>query len=278
MKTEIIQSIADCMAANKESSDIQKIQTSHRVKLAEFWNIEAGSKLLEIGCGQGDTTAVLAYFTGDNGLVHGIDIGPPTYGAPISLGDSAAHLMESNLGKQIKMEFEVNVLSADTDFPENTFDCIVLSHCSWYMKSAEEFTDVLNKARKWGKRLCFAEWDTRIQDLEQYPHLLAILIQAQYESFKTESDSNVRTLFTADDIKEIIKKSDWNILEEQTIYSPELHDGKWEVEQTLETDIESIHEMPEKLRKLIYSEVTMLRDSIKSGNIKPLNVFSFVAE
>ncbi|OZU89328.1 SAM-dependent methyltransferase [Virgibacillus indicus] len=278
MKKEIIQSIVDCMAANKEMSDIQKIQTRHRVKLAEFWKIGSGDKILEVGCGQGDTTAVLAYFTGEKGLVHGMDIGSPTYGAPISLGDSAAHLMESDLGKQIKMEFEVDILSANIDFPENSFDCIVLSHCSWYMKSAEEFTDVLKKARKWGKRLCFAEWDTRIQGVEQYPHLLAILIQAQYESFKTESDSNVRTLFTANDIKEIINKAGWNLLEEQTVYSPDLQDGKWEVDQTLETDIRRIPELPDKLRKLVQSEVTMLRGSIKSSEIKPLNVFAFVAE
>ncbi|WP_158095089.1 hypothetical protein [Gottfriedia luciferensis] len=46
-----------------------------------------------------------------------------------------------------------------------------------------------------------AEWDTRISSIEQYPHLLAILIQAQYESFKQNSESNIRTLFTPNDIK-----------------------------------------------------------------------------
>lgn len=42
-------------------------------------------------------TAVLAYVVGENCLVHGIDIGPSTYGSPISLGDSAEILTSSIL-------------------------------------------------------------------------------------------------------------------------------------------------------------------------------------
>ncbi|MBW9235691.1 class I SAM-dependent methyltransferase, partial [Leptospira santarosai] len=60
---------------------IQSIQTQHRLKLAEVWGIKDGKRVLEIGCGQGDTTAVLAYLVGDKGFVHGIDIAPTNYGS-----------------------------------------------------------------------------------------------------------------------------------------------------------------------------------------------------
>ncbi|MBP0725489.1 class I SAM-dependent methyltransferase [Bacillus sp. RG28] len=281
MNNETIDFIIECMASNIEMSDIQRVQTEHRFKLAEFWNIKEGKRVLEIGCGQGDTTAVLAYFVGEKGLVHGIDIGSPDYGSPISLGDSAKFLKKSKVGKQIKIEFEMNLLSPNVEFPENFFDYIILSHCSWYLKSIEEFNEVLKKVRKWGKKLCFAEWDTRLNSIEQYPHLLSILIQAQYESFKQKSDSNVRTLFTPSDIKLIAESAGWNIMSEKTIFSPDLQDGKWEVNKVLtdlDVELSEISNMPQKLKRLIQSEVTMLEDFINNSEIKPLSVFAFVAE
>ncbi|WP_088042338.1 class I SAM-dependent methyltransferase [Bacillus sp. EAC] len=281
MLKEAISSVVECMASNMDMYEIQRIQTEHRFKLAEFWNIKEGSKVLEIGCGQGDTTAVLAYLVGQNGFVQGIDIGSPTYGSPISIGDSAKYLMNSSIGKQIKIDFEIDILSHEVDFAEHEFDYIVLSHCSWYLKSIEEFTAVLRKVKKWGKKLCFAEWDTRITKLEQYPHLLSILIQAQYESLKQESESNIRTLLTPNDIVSITDKSGWMISRETVIFSPELQDGNWEVNKTLddfEIELQEINQIPAKLNGLIHSEIKMLEEFIKLNEIKPLSVFAFVGE
>ncbi|MFB7140017.1 class I SAM-dependent methyltransferase [Gottfriedia sp. NPDC056225] len=276
-----VESVIDCMASGNGMSDIQRIQTEHRFKLVEFWNIKEGSKVLEIGCGQGDTTAVLAYVVGENGLVHGVDIGSKTYGSPISLGDSAEFLMNSKLGHQLKMEFEVDLLSPAIDFSENEFDYIVMSHCSWYFKSQEEFGTLLTKIKKWGKTLCFAEWDTRVSSIEQYPHLLSILIQAQYESFKQDSESNVRTLLTPNDIKTICESSGWNINNETAIFSPQLHDCNWEINKTLsdiEVELSNVEAMPSKLTGLIRSEVKMLEDFIENNEIKPLSIFAFTAQ
>lgn len=280
MNNKVVDSIVECMATNKEMSNIQKIQTEHRLKLAEFWNIKKGDRVLEIGCGQGDTTVVLAHLVGEKGFVQGIDIGSPAYGGPISLGDSADYIMKSSLGKQIKLDFEIDILSTEADFPENSFDCIVLSHCSWYLKSFEEFTAVLKKVRKWGRQLCFAEWDTRIKTVEQYSHFLAVLIQAQYESYKQNSDSNVRTLFTPNDVKVMAENAGWKIMSDKTIFSPELQDGNWEVNHVLaqlEIELAEISNVPTKLERLIQSEVMMLEEFIKGNEIKPLSVYVFVA-
>jgi len=55
-------------------------QMEHRVQLVSFWGIEPGSRVLEIGCGQGDTTVVLADAVGENGHVDAVDPGAPDYG------------------------------------------------------------------------------------------------------------------------------------------------------------------------------------------------------
>ena len=276
-----INSVVKCMTSNNDMSNIQSIQTKHRFKLVEFWGIKEGSKVLEIGCGQGDTTAVLAYTVGENGFVYGIDNGSRDYGSPSTLGEAADHLLNSFLGKQIKMDFEIDLLSPKFDFPSKAFDYIVLSHCSWYLSSTEELNEILKKIKKWGKKLCFAEWDTRISEIEQYPHLLSILIQAQYESFKLHSDSNIRTLFTPNDMKAITEVAGWTIIDEKTIISPELQDGKWEVYKTIEDidlELSKINDMPAKFKGLIQSEMKMLEESIKMNRIKPLSIFAFVAE
>ena len=280
MNESTIEYIVECMDTNKGAYDVQRIQTEHRLKLVQFWGIKSGSRVLEIGCGQGDTTAALAYVVGEEGFVHGVDIASPDYGSPITVGDAANHLRNSKLGKQIKMEYDIDILSADIDFEKDTFDYIVFSHCSWYLKSFEVLAEMLVKIRKWGKKLCFAEWDSRIQTIEQYPHLLAVLIQSQYECFKESSHSNVRTLFTPRDIRLIAENASWTVTNEQSINSPSLHDAKWEIDMTLanyKEDINNLGNLPEKLKSLIQSEVILL-EVARQNTIKPMSTYAFIAE
>ena len=283
MNNHIIETIVECMASHEDTrmGDIQRIQTEHRLKLVQAWGIKEGSRVLEIGCGQGDTTAVLAYVVGQEGFVHGVDIASPDYGAPITLGDSARYLQQSALGKRIKMDFNVDVLAHGVDFPEDSFDAIVFSHCSWYLKSFEELEAILKRGRKWGKSLCFAEWDARIQTIEQYPHFLAVLIQSQYECFKESSLSNIRTLFTPADVKRIAEGAGWMITNEQSIHSPQLQDAKWEVAMTLDDykeEIDNLADLPDKLKSLIQSEVILLEQARNNQHIQPMSTYVFSAE
>lgn len=56
-------------------------QTLHRLELLQHWNIPTGSTVLEIGCGQGDCTTVLAHTIGEQGRVVAIDPAELDYGA-----------------------------------------------------------------------------------------------------------------------------------------------------------------------------------------------------
>ncbi|MGF9976340.1 class I SAM-dependent methyltransferase [Viridibacillus arvi] len=279
MDEKIIEEIVDCMAIYGNDSTIQKIQTAHRLKLAQFWSIKKGMRVLEIGCGQGDTTAVLAHLVGEEGFVHGIDVAAADYGSPITLGEATRHLKASKLGAQIQINLATDVIADEIDFPEQSFDIVVLSHCSWYFQSAEQLAAVLKKARKWGKTLCFAEWDARVTNIEQYPHFLAVLIQAQYEVFKETSISNIRTLFIAEDIKKIIQQTGWKIQKENIIYSPELQDGEWEVDFTIQdyaSELMAVDYIPEKLVLLLQSEILILKEAIQKNAIKSMSTYVLI--
>ena len=280
MNDEVIKTIVDCMASNEDAKDIQRIQTAHRLKLIQFWGIKEGSRVLEIGCGQGDTTAALAYVVGEKGFIHGVDIASSDYGGPITLGESARYLRNSKLGQQLEIEFDVDVLSTDVDYPADSFDYLVFSHCSWYLKSFEELEAILTKIRPWGKALCFAEWDPQIKTIEQYPHFLAVHIQSQYEIFKESSLSNVRTLFTPMDLRRIAESAGWTITNEHSIDSPELQDGEWEIDITLneyKEEIKTLTHLPKKLVSLIQSEFSLLEEAREKHGVKPLSTYMFSA-
>lgn len=64
---------------------VQYSQTLHRLELLQHWNIPTGSKVLELGCGQGDCTTVLAHAVGEQGRVVAIDPAELDYGSSLSL-------------------------------------------------------------------------------------------------------------------------------------------------------------------------------------------------
>jgi predicted methyltransferase len=59
---------------------IQIGQTEHRVNLVKRWGVRQGERVLELGCGQGDCTTVLATAVGEQGHVTAIDPASLDYG------------------------------------------------------------------------------------------------------------------------------------------------------------------------------------------------------
>lgn len=81
-----------CVSGMTYSPDIQPPQTRHRATVVASWNIAPGATILELGCGQGDMTVVLADAVGPEGRVVAADVAAPSYGSPVTLGESAARL------------------------------------------------------------------------------------------------------------------------------------------------------------------------------------------
>ncbi|MFJ6784086.1 methyltransferase domain-containing protein [Streptomyces yangpuensis] len=272
-------SLAAGMAAADHSPDIQLSQTRHRAALVASWHIAPGSTVLELGCGQGDMTAVLAEAVGPEGRVVAVDVAAPSYGAPVTLGESAARLAAGPLGPRLDLRFGTDVLDPSVDFPECTFDHVVLAHCSWYFASLGQLRDTLARVRPWARRLWFTEWDLTPASDDQLAHLLAVLIQGQIEAAGSRGEGNVRTPFSRESLLRLLPGAGWTADGSEPVDTEGLQDGDWEIAACLDL-VESDGRpaaLPEPVRQLVLSQADVLRAIAKPHGNRALAAYSVTA-
>ncbi len=273
----MIDKIMSVYYPDKVLQEIQRVQSEHRLKLIEFWGIKEGQRVLEIGCGQGDTTVALGYVVGKNGFVHGLDCADENYGAPETLGKARKRIMKTELGDRLKMTFECNILNDDIVFEKDEFDVVVLSHCLWYFPDYEVLEKILKKVKPYAKKLCIAEWNPIITNSSQLSHLYSAQVQSICESFVENSDSNIRTMFYPNDIKTAVVSAGYRITNTANIYSENVNDARWEVDMTLSVyprKISRNQHIPDRLKELLLSQIQAIRDA---KEIKPMASYVLTA-
>ncbi|KAG8756589.1 hypothetical protein FRC12_010515 [Ceratobasidium sp. 428] len=221
-------------------------QTTHRVRLAQAWDIPEGSHVLELGCGQGDCTAVLAAAVGDSGHVTGVDPASLDYGSPSTLGQAQSHLKQSKFGSRMAFVQASPIDFIATSGNENKFDTVVLAHCIYYMSSPTTLLNIFQTMHDKApsiKRLCIAEYALSASVPEGYPHVLAVLMEAALEVYKDgeASESNVRTVVGPKEITRLATAAGWTVHREGILVpDPGLEDGRWEISAALEVSNETI--------------------------------------
>ncbi|KAJ6116096.1 hypothetical protein N7523_006513 [Penicillium sp. IBT 18751x] len=226
---------------------IQHSQTLHRLVLLQHWNIPTDSKVLELGCGQGDCTTVLAYAVGEQGRVVAVDPAELNYGAPYTLGQAQGHISQSLLGrritwvKQTPLDYLSSLPSPSSTASESkAFDATVLAHCLWYFASPSLILSTFHALKQHSKRLLLAEWSLVATHPSAQPHVLAALAQAALECRKPESSvSNVRTVLGPKRLTELALAAGWQLESESCVQGVEgLLDGQWEVSACLSSSFE----------------------------------------
>lgn len=210
--------------------EIEVAQAQHRIQLVNLWQIAPGSRILELGCGQGNATAVLAHAAGPDGRIDAVDPGALDYGAPFTLAQAQEHLTRSAVGDRIRWhQAEPEELLRRA--PSETWDVAVLSHCIWYFATPAVLAGILGALRGRVKRVCVAEYAMHATDRAAVPHVLAVLARGMLEAFRAESSENVRSPLTLKAIKDIAAEAGWVMSGAESVVVPEpgLLDGKWEV-------------------------------------------------
>ncbi|KAI2690285.1 hypothetical protein DTO012A7_4043 [Penicillium roqueforti] len=223
---------------------IQHSQTIHRLVLLQHWNIPTDSKVLELGCGQGDCTTVLANAVGEHGRVVAVDPADLDYGAPYTLGQAQGHISQGPLGGRINwvQQTPLDYLSSLSSPPASeskAFDATVLAHCLWYFASPSLILSTFRAIKQHSKRLLLAEWSLVATHPSAQPHVLAALTQAALECRKPNSESNVRTVLGPKRLTELALAAGWQLESEALVQGGEgLLDGQWEVSACLSSSFE----------------------------------------
>lgn len=240
--------IVEKMKVHEQNNSVQLIQTEHRIHLVNEMGIEEGMRVLEIGCGQGDTTAVLATKVGITGYVKAIDIADGQYGAPITLKEATDHLKTSDLGDIIDFHFATDFLQFEM---AEHFDVVVFSLCSWYMESVEMLEKSIRKAATIAKKIIIADWDLIDVNANQIAHQQAAIIQALYAT-SNKSDANIKTIFTRQQIELLLLNCQLQIEKSVSVDASYLQDGQWEVEYALTLAFpEALTSLVQTLKELI---------------------------
>lgn len=194
----------------------------HRINLTKFWGITPGSRVLEIGCGQGDCTTVLADAVGPDGHVDAVDPGAPDYGsytspyttsifvivasvvpitviyllfylsrhllnpqigAPYTLAECQSHLLAGPLGPRINFH-NAHPAAFLSTLPSSAkpYDFVVLAHCIWYFETPAILSEIISALAGHTTRLCLAEWGLRADRAETLPHVVTALLLANIEA------------------------------------------------------------------------------------------------
>ncbi|KAH9896752.1 S-adenosyl-L-methionine-dependent methyltransferase [Cubamyces lactineus] len=227
-----IDALATIYPHSPEHLHIIRPQIEQRSQLVKTWGIRPGERVLEIGCGQGDCTLVLAAAVGEKGSVTAIDPASLDYGSPFTLGQAQAHLRASSLGS--RMTF---VQADPIEFLRTTterYTTAVMAQCIWYFAHPQVFTDIMAALQSRVDRVCISEYSLIASDYRAFPHVLAAFAQASLECRKETSESNVRTVMSPERLKESIKAAGLTVREESIMRVPDgMLDGTWEVSWVL---------------------------------------------
>ncbi|KAH8602310.1 S-adenosyl-L-methionine-dependent methyltransferase [Bisporella sp. PMI_857] len=209
----------------------------HRLQLIDLWGITPGSRILEIGCGQGDCTTALADAVGENGHVDALDPGAPDYGAPYTLAQAHAHLQAGPLGPRITFHNTDPVTYLSSLPPSfEPYDYVVLSHCIWYFESPGTLSTIISSLAGRTRYLCLAEWSLRASTPSTLPHVITALLLASVEAKRNIPGSgNIRTILSPAQIFQAVRDTGkFESRKEKLGASGEaLKDGYWEVSDTL---------------------------------------------
>ncbi|KAK4705693.1 hypothetical protein P7C70_g519, partial [Phenoliferia sp. Uapishka_3] len=242
-----VQLIAACNIYS-EGKTPSSTQVSHRLELQKKWGIKEGDTVLELGCGQGDATSVMATAVGENGHVTAVDPAPMDYGSsssirdsipsfsflrlsggPWTLGQAQAYLTATPLGSRITW-VQSDPVDYLTSHPTSHFDVAILCHSIFYFASPLLLRQTLTTLAKHASRIIISEYALSTTTPSAHAHVLAVLTEAALECRKPTSISNVRTVVSPATLKRVAKEVGLK-LETEGVVVPktELQDGRWEL-------------------------------------------------
>ena len=245
--------------------EIELAQAEHRIRLINLWGIQPGSRVLEIGCGQGNCTTIIAEAVGPTGHVDAVDPAPGNYGAPFTLAQAQKYISDSEVGSRIEWHQADPVAYLQSE--SGTWDVAILAHCIWYFKSGDVLKNILAALKGKVTRICLAEYALQAHDATAVPHVLAAVARGTLEAHKTQSHENIQTPWSPNGIKRLAEAAGWNFQREARLTPAHgLLDGQWEVGSVISGEF-----VEEIQREIDNERVKIILQSARDATIAAVN-------
>lgn len=263
-------SLVSQLGLSAREHDVQLVQTRFRQELVAAWRLTPGSRVLEIGCGQGDMTLAIAAAVGPDGHVTAIDAAKASSGSPSTFAAAADRIQRSAHGHVITFLFDTDIFAPQLTLPLPQYDYAILAHSSWYFASLDLLHRTLERLATWSTRLCLSEWDLQPTGVAQISHLLAALLQGATAAQVPDIGGNIRTLLSRPAVERIVEAAGWHIDERGSVDSSELHDARWEIMNCLAL-ITSDREYD--VDRLLGLDVDAISALLRSSDLQSLSSF-----
>ncbi|ATY60321.1 SAM-dependent methyltransferase [Cordyceps militaris] len=211
-----------------------------RLATIQTWGVREGDHLVDIGCGQGESSLALATVVGDRGHVSAIDPAPLDYGDPFNMREAHDHIRQSALGPRVSF-YQADAPSFLADQrPDRPLDGAVLCQSLFYFPDERQVKSLFMTLRGAGiSPVYVSEWSYAPSSETQAAHVLATTAQALYYRYKPAArigvrEQNVRAGVDQQAILRAAKAAGYRIARE-TLITPgqDMLEGQFEVRYVL---------------------------------------------
>jgi SAM-dependent methyltransferase len=187
--------LSSCLHEPSLDAEFYIPRFQNRLSIVDAWSIPTGQHLLDIGCGQGESSLALALAVSSLGHITALDPAQPEYGTPFTVAESHSYILKSSLGPHISFrQSDVpSFFSTMQPAAATPYNAACLLQSLMYFPTLDSVRDLFQTLAHVGiVKVYVAEYTFTAANEAQIPHYLAARAQALFYNYQGPHVSGVR--------------------------------------------------------------------------------------